>query len=224
MKKLKILYEDKDLIVIDKPSGLLTISTNNEKEKTLFHQVYTFLKQKHKNNKVFIVHRLDKDTSGVVLFSKNERSKNILQKNWNKLMIHRKYIAIVEGTIEKGNDTIKSYLKENKNFISYSTNKSKDSKLAITKYKKIDSNKSFSLLEIEILTGRKNQIRVHMKEINHPIVGDKKYGSLKNPIHRLGLHATYLEFYHPITNQIIKIESKIPKPFLEMFKSKRGLI
>lgn len=223
MKKLKILYEDKDFIVIDKPSGLLTISTDNEKEKTLFHQVYTFLKQKHKKNKVFIVHRLDKDTSGIVLFSKNERVKNILQKNWNELMIHRKYIAIVEGNVEKKNDTIKSWLKENKNLISYSTNQSKDSKLAVTKYKKVTSNKSFSLLEIEILTGRKNQIRVHMSEMHHPIIGDKKYGSLKNPIHRLGLHATYLEFRHPITNQVIKIESKVPKEFLEMFKGKGEL-
>ena len=214
--KIKIIYEDKFIIVVDKPAHLLTIATDNEKEKTMFHKVISYEKSKNKNNKVFIVHRLDRDTSGLLIFAKAERIKNILQKNWDNMVKTRGYVAVVEGKVEKKEDTIKSYLKEGKNLITYSTN-SKDGKLAITKYKCINKSKSYSLLDIEILTGRKNQIRVHMKEMNHPIIGDKKYNSKTNPLKRLGLHANKLEFYHPVTGEYMKFESKTPKEFISMF-------
>lgn len=208
--KLKILYEDKTLIVISKPSGLLTIGTNKESNNTLYRKVSEYVKKQHKSNKIFIVHRLDKDTSGIIVFAKTEPVKRILQRNWDKTK--RKYIALVEGKVTKG-DTIKNYLAETKTLRTYITNDKKIGKLAITKYQPIKSNKEYTLLDIEILTGRKNQIRVHMESINHPIVGDKKYNSKKNPIRRMCLHATYLEFIHPITNKRLIIEDKYPNLF-----------
>lgn len=213
--RIKILYEDKSIIVVSKPSHLLTISTDNEKEKTMFHKVIEYERKKNKNNKVFIVHRLDKDTSGILVFAKNERIKRQLQDNWQNTK--RYYQAVVEGNVEKQEDTIKSYLKENKALITYSTNKL-DGKLAITKYKVLKTNKKYSLLDIEILTGRKNQIRVHMNDINHPIIGDKKYNAKTNPIKRLGLHANKLVLQHPITKQTMTFEDKTPKEMLNLFE------
>lgn len=208
--RIKILYEDKSIIVVSKPTHLLTIATQNEKERTMFHKVIEYERKKNKNNKVFIVHRLDKDTSGIIVFAKSERIKKILQDNWDKTK--RYYMAIVEGIPKEQEKTIKSYLAENSRLITYSTNESKG-KLAITKYKLIKHSKKFSLLDIEILTGRKNQIRVHMKDNNTPIVGDKKYGSTTNHMNRLGLHAYKIIFKHPITNKEMVIEDKLPKEF-----------
>ena len=213
--RIKILYEDKSIIVVSKPSNLLTISTTNEKDRTMFHKVLEYERKKNKNNKVFIVHRLDKDTSGILVFAKNEKVKKILQNNWND--VKRYYIAIVEGVPSKKQDTIKSYLKETKTLMTYSNNK--DGKLAITKYNVLKSNKKYSLLDIEILTGRKNQIRVHMQDIGHPIIGDKKYSAATNPINRLGLHAYKITLKHPITSEEMTFEDKIPKEFIDLFPS-----
>ena len=212
-KKLKIVYEDKYLLVVDKPSGILTISNDKEKYNTLYHEVHEYLKSK--NTKVFIVHRLDKDTSGLVLFAKNENIKNTLQDNWEE--VKRGYVAVANGLVNKDNDIIKSYLKETKSLLVYSTNDSKNGKIAITEYKKIKSNNKYSLLNIYIKTGRKNQIRVHLNDIGHSIVGDKKYGKIKNAnINRLCLHANYLEFIHPITKEVVVFNSDIPKLFLDL--------
>ena len=209
MKKIDIVYEDKYLIIVNKPSGVFSISTLKEKEKTMYHEVYEYLRKK--NQRVFIVHRLDKDTSGLMLFAKNVDVKNYFQENWDKVI--RKYVAIVEGVVKEDSKTIKNYLKENKNFVTYSD---PNGKLAITKYKKIRSNKMYSLLEIEILTGRKNQIRFSMMGIGHSIVGDKKYGSLTNPIHRLCLVATSLTFTHPVYKKEMTFNINIPKEFLSL--------
>lgn len=206
-EKLNILYEDKYLIVIEKPSGLLTIGTTKERENTLYKKVSDYVKKQHKSNKIFIVHRLDKDTSGIILFAKNEEVKRKLQRDWDKTI--RKYIALVEGNVTK-NGIIKNYLGETKTLKTFITNNKNLGKLAITKYYVLKNTKEYSLLNIEILTGRKNQIRVHMESINHSIVGDKKYGSKKNPIRRLCLHANYLEFIHPIINKKIIINSNYP--------------
>lgn len=211
-EKINIIYEDKYIIVVSKPSHLLTISTDKEKEKTMYHQVLTYVKQKHKSNKIFIVHRLDKDTSGLIVFAKDESIKKELQDNWDE--VERYYIALVEGKVSKSEDTIKSYLKENKRLITYSTNES-DGKLAITHYKLLKQRKNTSLLEIKILTGRKNQIRVHMKDIGHPIVGDKKYNAKTNSLKRLGLHAYKLVLKHPITKEMMTFEDRIPSSFIE---------
>lgn len=211
--KLDIIYEDKAIIVVNKPSHLLTISTDNEKEKTLFHKVLMYEKKKNKNNKVFIVHRLDKDTSGLVLFAKDENTKHKLQNNWDK-DTKRGYIAIVHGKT-KDEDTLKSFLAETKTLFVYSTPDKKLGKLAITEYEKISSNKKFTLLKISIKTGRKNQIRVQLSDNNNEIVGDKKYGKSKfDPLRRLCLHANYLEIIHPTTNKKMIFEIEIPKEYI----------
>ena len=209
---LDIIYEDNNIIVIDKPSGLLTISNEKEKVKTLYHYVLEYLKKK--KQKVFIIHRLDKDTSGIVIFAKNEKIKKLYQDNWNDLVIKRGYIAVVYGKT-KDNDTIKSYLKENSNMMVYS---SKDGKLAITHYQKLKSNNKYTMLQVYIDTGRKNQIRVHMKENGTPIIGDKKYGCKDNSLKRLGLHSNILIVKNLINNNILKFSSDYPKEFDELLR------
>ena len=215
-KKLDIVYEDKAIIVINKPSHLLTISTLNEKEKTLFHEVMMYEKRKNKNNKVFIVHRLDKDTSGLVLFAKDEKLKYKLQNNWDK-EAKRGYVAVVNGHT-KDKETLKSYLAETKTLMVYSTDE-KHGKLAITEYEKISENKKMTLLKIRIKTGRKNQIRVQLADNGNSIIGDKKYGESKfDPLRRLCLHANYLSIIHPVTNKRIVFETSIPKMFEDLVK------
>lgn len=215
MKKLDIIYEDKELIVVNKPAKKLTIATNKEELNTLYHEVYEYVHKKNKRNRIFIVHRLDKDTSGVVLFSKNEKLKYLLQDNWNEIT-KRSYLAIVEGIV-KYKGTVKSYLKETKTLLTYSSNK-KDGKLAITEYEPISYHNKNTLLKINIKTGRKNQIRVHMKDIGHPIIGDKKYGSKKDLYKRMALHAYELELIHPITKKKMVFTAKIPNCFNEFKK------
>ncbi len=214
--KLDIIYEDKSIIVINKPSHLLTISTDNEKEKTLFHKVLMYEKRKNKNNKVFIVHRLDKDTSGLILFAKDEKIKFKLQNNWDK-DARRGYVAIVHGKT-KDKETLKNYLAETKTLQVYVTGDAKKGKLAITEYEKLNENKKLTLLKIKIKTGKKHQIRVQLSNNGNPIVGDKKYGELKfDPLRRLCLDANYLEIIHPITNKRMVFEKNIPKEFLNLF-------
>ena len=208
-KGLKIIYEDDLFIGIDKPYNLLTVATDNEKDKTAYVLVSKYLKQKNPKSKVYVLHRLDKDTSGVLVFCKDERVKNELQDNWNNCVLKRNYVAIVEGQLNKKEGTIKSYLKESKTKMVYSTSE-KEGKLAITEYKVLKQNEQYSLVKINILTGRKNQIRVHFKELGHPIVGDKKYGSVINPINRLCLHANELSFVY---NKTYNFETKIPSKF-----------
>lgn len=213
---LEIIYEDKELIVINKPSGLLSISGGNEKENTAYHLVSEYLKSKNKKAKVFVVHRLDKDTSGVLMFAKNEEIKNKLQNNWNKIVYKRGYLAIIEGKLNKKSGTIKNYLDESKTQMVYITN-NKKGKLAITNYQVLKETRYNSLVEIFLDTGRKNQIRVHMQSLGHSIVGDKKYGATTNPIKRMGLHSHIFAFVHPDTKKKMIFEAKLPEEFKKMF-------
>ena len=212
----EVLFEDDHIIVINKPSGLLTIATNKEKEKTLYHIVRDYLVSKDKNNRVFIVHRLDKDTSGIVILAKDEKTKNNLQENWNEYVDLREYVAVVHGKLKKEEDTITQYLKETKTNLVYVA-KDKDGKEAITNYKVIDTNDSYSLLDIKISTGRKNQIRVALSSINNPIVGDKKYG-IKDHYDRLYLHANRLRIYYPEIRKKILFETNYPSEFKKIMK------
>lgn len=198
---LDIIYEDKNIIVVNKPSGILTMSDGKDL-KTLYNLVREYCQ-----NKIFIIHRLDKDTSGVIMFAKNEKIKKLYQDNWQNLVKERKYIALVKG-ITKEEFTVKTYLKENQFCYVYS---SKSGKLAISKFKKIKSFKDKTLLDVNILTGRKNQIRVHLKEIGHPIIGDVKYGNIKAS--RLYLHAYKLVIINPLNNKEMVFNSSIPKEF-----------
>jgi len=213
--KLKIIFEDKHILIVDKPYNLLTVSNEKESENTLFHKVYLYIKKKNKNQKIFIVHRLDFDTSGLVVFAKSEKIKKIMQDNWDKVI--RKYIAIVVGNLEKREGIIKSYLKETKTNLVYSTNDSKNGKLAITSYKKVLANERYTLLDISIKTGRKNQIRVHLNDFGYPILGDKKYSNIKQKAKRMYLHAYYLEFNHPITRELLTFEQDVPNEFVKIF-------
>ena len=213
-KKLDILYEDKFLIIVNKPHNLLTISTSKEKERTLYHYVYEYLKQKNKNNKVFIVHRLDKDTSGIVMFAKDEKTKFYLQDNWDKFK--RRYVAVVYGKTDSSG-VLKNYLNETKTHLTYIVN-DKNGKLAITEYEKVLENKKYTMLSLNLKTGRKNQIRVQLAHMSNPIVGDKKYGIKKDPIRRMALHANYLKFIHPKTKTEIIIDVDIPNEFINLVK------
>ena len=214
MKKLDIVYQDKDLIVVNKDAHLLTIGTEKERDNTLYHKVLMYEKTKRKSNKIFIVHRLDKETSGLVLFAKREEIKDILQNNWDIYAIERKYVAVVEGKLKKKEDTLKNHLMENSIHHVYVSD---NGKLAITKYKVLKESKSYSLLDIVITTGRKNQIRAQLSNIGSPIIGDKKYNAKTNPLRRLGLHANKLVIRHPITNEVMTFESKVPSEFMRMF-------
>lgn len=218
-KKLDILYEDKEIIVINKPSKMLCISTLKEKENTLYHEVSMYVKKQNPKNKIFIVHRLDKDTSGIVLFAKNEKLKQKLQENWENIAINREYVAICDKPFSKKKDCLKNYLSESKTLQVYVTENKNAGKLAITNYEVLKQNKVYSLLKINIETGRKNQIRVQLSHINHPIVGDKKYKSRNNPLGRLALHATKLEIIHPVSKKRLNFVCKEPSSFSKIFDS-----
>lgn len=206
MKKLNILYEDKYLIIVYKRHGLLTISRDNHNDLNLYDEVKEYEKKKNPKNKIFIVHRLDKDTSGLVLFAKNEKIKYALQNNWDKVI--RKYYAVVEKEVLE-NKTLINYLQESKTGEVFVTNNKVMGKKSITKYGVLSKNNKCSLLDIEIKTGRKNQIRVQLAYVHHPIIGDKKYGNTKNK--ELLLQAYYLKFNHPVDNKEIIIKTDIEK-------------
>ena len=207
-----IIFEDENLIAVNKPSGLLTIATAKEKEKTLYHIVRDYLISKDSRARIFIIHRLDKDTSGIVLFAKNEKIKNKMQEHWNEYISLREYTAVVHGILTKKEDRIVQKLKETKTNLVY-ISKEKDAKEAITNYIVKKENDNYSLLKIELETGRKNQIRVAFASLNHPILGDKKYGDKKDNFTRLYLHANRLKFYHPEIKKDILLETSIPSEF-----------
>ncbi|HEX3010800.1 MAG TPA: RNA pseudouridine synthase, partial [Syntrophomonadaceae bacterium] len=168
-------------------------------------------------NRIFIVHRLDRDTSGVMLFAKNEGVKHLLQDTWKEVMVDRAYVAVVEGQVKEKEGTIKSWLKETKTKLMYSSSTPGDGLEAITHYKVLQAAAKYSLMELRLETGRKNQIRVHMKDIGHSIIGDKKYGADTNPIGRLGLHAHILAFKHPTSGEIMRFETEVPRKFSRLF-------
>ena len=215
--KIKILFEDESIIVIDKKAGLLSIATQKEIEKTAYSLLSEYVKRKNQRSRIFIVHRLDKQTSGVMIFAKNQDVKIKLQQNWHEMMIERTYSVVVEGFVEQKEGTIISWLKENKMYKMYSVKTpDNDSRKAITHYKVEKQNNEYSLLTIRLETGRKNQIRVHFFDLGFPVVGDVKYGATHNPIKRLGLHAKLIKFMHPVTNKVIRFESPIPSEFLRL--------
>lgn len=208
---LKILFEDDDIIVINKPAGLLSISTKKEKETTAYHFLNEYVKQQNKNNRIYVVHRLDRETSGVLMVAKNEKIKTLFQDNWNDLVKYRGYQAIVEGKVENPKGQIKSWLCETKTHMMFSSETEGDGQLAITNYEVIKEGSLYTKLSIWLETGRKNQIRVHMKDLGHPIAGDKMYGATTNPSRRLLLHAHKLVIVNPITKEEMTFETPFEK-------------
>lgn len=215
---LTILHEDEDIIVVNKDAGLLSVASPREKEMTAYRQLMEYVRSANAKNRIFIVHRLDKDTSGVMLFAKSEKVQQVLQNAWSDTVKERTYTALVEGPVRNSSGTIKSWLTENSTFKVYSSPVDNGGQHAVTHYKKIQSNKNYSLLEVQLETGRKNQIRVHLEELGHPVVGDKKYGSSVNPLRRLGLHATVLALLHPKTGKLVRYTSDVPQSFLTRSK------
>ena len=215
---LNILFEDEDIIVFEKPQGLLTIASDKEKERTAYHMLTDYVKASDPAARVFIVHRLDRDTSGLLVIAKNEHAKENLQSGWDKPSVRKSYAAVVEGIPNPSQGTARSYLKENSVHVMYSSSRQDDGHLAITDYAAIRAGRDYALMEIELRTGRKNQIRVHMKDIGHSIAGDKKYGAQSNPIKRMALHAAKLSFPHPRTGRAMSFESEIPKSFYSLVR------
>jgi len=215
---LTILYEDRDIIVINKFHGLLTMGTDREKEKTAYFHLTDYVRKgnSRSKNRIFIVHRLDRDTSGVLVFAKTEPVKHFLQDNWKEFT--KKYIAVVNGHLTEKEGIIESYLVENSINRMYSVNNPEKGKYSKTGYKVLKENAKFSLLEVDLFTGTKNQIRVHFAEKGHPIAGDKIYGIPEKGVKRLALHSKYLKIIHPFTNKIMIFETEVPPYFYELVK------
>lgn len=218
---LPIIYEDEDIIAMDKPSGLLSIASDREKGKTAYRLISDYVMSKNKKDRIYVVHRLDEDTSGVLIFAKNLRTKEALQNNWGDIVKKRKYYAIVEGKMEKEEGRVVNYLTENSLNLVYVTKDKKHGKQCITEYKTIKFTNPYSLLDVEIFTGRKNQIRVTLGDMGHFVIGDDKYGEPANPIKRLGLHAYELDFTNPLNGKHYNLTSPMPKSFKDLiFKGK----
>lgn len=215
-RRLKLVYEDDDIIVVNKGYGLLSMGTDKIKEGTAYSILREYLKWQDPRNKLFIVHRLDRDTSGLMVFAKSQEAKDKLQHNWNNMVIARKYLAVVEGRPEPEEGEVRSYLAENSRFEVYSTDKPEEGQLAVTRYRTLRSRNGYSLMEVSLDTGRKNQIRVHMKDLGHPIAGDRRYGAKSSPIHRMALHAQTLRFIHPMTRKDMNFSTPVPASFARM--------
>lgn len=214
--RMRLVYEDDDIIVVDKGYGLLSMGTDKIKEGTAYSILREYIKRKDPRNKLFIIHRLDRDTSGLMMFAKSMQAKENMQHNWNNMVLERKYVAVTEGAPEPPEGEVRSYLAENEAHEVYSTKDPEQGKLAVTYYTTLRARKPYALVELSLATGRKNQIRVHMKDSGHPIAGDRRYGATSSPIHRLCLHARTLRFIHPITRRDMYFSSPIPSGFLKL--------
>lgn len=216
--KVRVIFEDPYLIVIEKKENLLTVRTDNGNELTAYSILKKHVLKASKFNRIYTVHRLDRETSGVLVFAKDRSVQLALQENWHTDVKKRIYVAVVEGRMERQEDTIVSWLTENEKSLKvHSSPVDNGGQQAVTHYRVIKSNDDYSLLEIELATGRKNQIRVHMQSIGHPVIGDKRYGAKTNPIGRLALHARILEFTHPVTKNPVHFETPVPRNFLHLF-------
>lgn len=216
--KLKIIHEDQDFIVVDKGEDLLTVTVGTGRDITAFSLLKNYVKKSSPANKIYTVHRLDRGTSGVVLFSKNRDIQHMLRNNWHEIVTKRSYLAVVEGVIKEDSNQIVTWLTEDEIKLKVYSNKfDNGGKQAITNYKVLSRSSKYTLLELELVTGRKNQIRSQMEFIGHPIVGDKKYGA-NEEYKRIALHAHKLEFYHPVSHKLIKFKAESPKEFGQLMR------
>jgi tRNA pseudouridine32 synthase/23S rRNA pseudouridine746 synthase/23S rRNA pseudouridine1911/1915/1917 synthase len=215
-KGLTVLHEDRDIIVVEKPCGLLTIGTDRDKSRTVHSILNEYVRKgdPRSRNRVYIVHRLDRETSGILILAKSEAAKTFLQGHWQET--EKRYLTVVYGTLSPQSGTISSYLAENSAFTVYSTPDPAAGKLSHTEYTTLKEAKGFSLLEIHLLTGRKHQIRVHLSEKGHPVVGDRKYGKRNDPYNTLALHARSISFTHPVSGRRLSFETGIPEFFTRL--------
>lgn len=216
---LEILHEDAAILVADKPSGLLTVGTDRERSRTAYYALTDYVRKGavKSRNRIFVVHRLDRETSGVLVFAKTVAAKFFLQRRWDETK--KRYLAVVHGRCEKRSDTITSYLAENRMHGVYSTSDPRQGKLAHTTYTVLKVAKDMTLLDVELTTGRKHQIRVHLADKGHPVVGDTRYGDAKRAQRRLALHARRLTFPHPVSGEQLTFEAKAPGYFRELVGS-----
>ena len=214
--RLKLVYEDDDIIVVDKGYGLLSVDTDTSRKshvETAYSILREYVKSKHPSNKIFIVHRLDRDTSGLMVFAKNVEAKEALQHNWNNMVLERKYVALLDGELAKESGEVRSHLAETVQHEVYSTDEPSEGKLAVTRYRVRRKWKGRTLAEFSLDTGRKNQIRVHAHDLGCPITGDKRYGNGSGPLHRLALLAETLRVAHPVTRLDMNFTSPVPSQF-----------
>ena len=218
-KGLVILYEDRDILVVDKPAGLLTMGTDTDKTRTAYFILTDYIRKGYSKSRkrIFIVHRLDREASGILIFAKSIAAKLCLQDQWKET--EKKYLAVVHGRCDRKSETITTYLAENKAHFVYSTSDTTKGKLSHTAYKVLKQTKDFALLEVDLLTGRKNQIRVHLAGIGHAVVGDKKYGKGDSAHTRLALHARSISFKHPFSDKQLTFETKVPVYFNQLVGS-----
>lgn len=216
---LPILHEDRDILIVDKPAGLLTIGTDREKTKTVHFMLNDYVRKGNakSRNRVYVVHRLDRETSGILLFAKSEEAKRFLQEHWDQT--DKQYLAIVHGLLTDKEGTISTYLAENSALKVYSTPNPAKGKLAHTAYQVLQESNGFSLVEIHLITGRKHQIRVHFAEMGHPVAGDKKYGAGHPAFKRLALHARSLAFIHPFSGKQMRFDLGMPEDFVRLFRT-----
>lgn len=219
--RVKIVYEDDDIIVIHKGYGLLSVAApNHKREENAFDIVKNYIKEVNPRNKLYVVHRLDRDTTGLMMFAKSEEAQQILRHNWNNMILERLYVAVLEGYLEQDKGYVKSRLTENSKFTVYSTDNPDEGRIAVTHYNVLQRGNNHTLAEFSLDTGRKNQIRVHAHDLGHPISGDRKYGAQRSPLHRLALHARTLRFAHPITRKDMNFDSPIPPQFISLVGKK----
>jgi len=211
--RIRVVYEDDDVIVIDKPSGLLTMATSTEKSRTAYSALRSYLNNKKPPEKLFIVHRLDREASGLLVFAKTIAAKDRLQDQFKDHSAGRRYVAAVEGSLKPDELTIQSHLSENAAYRVYSTRNKSEGKPAVTHVRVLKRKSKATLIEVRLETGRKHQIRVHLAERGHPIVGDRTYGSTTNPIRRMALHGVRLDFKHPSTGEPLSLTAPFPKAF-----------
>ncbi len=212
-----ILYEDTGLIAVDKPAGLLSMGNERERRRTAYRAVSDYVKAREPGRRIFIVHRLDRDTSGVLVFAKDEKLKRALQDNWENVVKKRGYLAAVEGTLPRREGMVRSYLHETATHLVYSGPRGRQAKEAVTRYRMVAENRGYTLAAVEIDTGRKNQIRVHMQDLGCPIAGDRQYGAQTDPMGRLALHADVLVLTDPRTRRALTLRAPLPLPFRRLF-------
>lgn len=217
---LDIVYEDPYLLVIDKRSGLLSMS-NNSRQETVQTVLNRYLEKGGGRNTSHLVHRLDRDTSGLMIYAKDVKTQQSLVEGWQYLVTDRRYIALVSGVLEEKEGVVQSWLTEDKRFVTHSSPVDNGGKFAQTNYRVLRESEAYSLVECELRTGRKNQIRVHMATLGHPVVGDQKYGSSDDSIRRLGLHAYMLCFRHPVTGKVLRFETPVPACFENCLNGKK---
>ena len=217
-KLVRIVYEDRHLVVVEKGVGILSMpaAARQYSVKTVLDTYFT---RKHYKCTAHTVHRLDRDTSGLMMFAKSIEVQKILEEHWQEIVTDRRYVAVVSGKMEQEGGTVSSWLKDNKAYVTYSSPTDNGGKFAVTHFHTLDARDNFSLVELKLETGRKNQIRVHMQDIGHPVAGDSKYGDGSDPIGRLALHAFRLNFYHPVTGEWMEFETPFPASFTRLFPS-----